>query len=120
MGILETILARLDEIVALLKGKGEPPKVNPLADYVEMLKEKSQQPPIQLPNPWAPSLDRCPKCHLSLMGPTWYVCPNYPCPVGLGGVQCGSLIQPISSVGVTQINGQVSCNVAGCTICNPN
>lgn len=44
------------------------------------------------PDPLVPYWDskQCPKCGIKLDGPMGYVCPNNPCPAGLGGVWCGT------------------------------
>lgn len=54
----------------------------------------SQQPAMPMPWPdpltpkWEP-VQKCSKCGLELKGAMGYVCNNYPCPTGLGGVWCG-------------------------------
>ena len=40
-----------------------------------------------LPEPYWNS-KQCPKCGLKLEGAMGYVCPNNPCPCGMGGVYC--------------------------------
>lgn len=46
----------------------------------------------------------CPKCGLKMDGVMGYVCPNYPCPTGLGGASCldpgfavGPFLQKVAS-----------------------
>ena len=43
--------------------------------------------PYTIPTPYWES-KKCPKCGINLDGPMGYVCPNNPCPTGLGGVYC--------------------------------
>jgi len=42
-----------------------------------------------LPEPYW-NTKQCPKCGIKLDGPMGYVCPNNPCPTGLGGAWCNT------------------------------
>lgn len=49
------------------------------------------QPTAPFPDPLVPWFDqknKCPKCGLVCEGAMGYVCPNNPCPMGMGGVTC--------------------------------
>jgi hypothetical protein len=39
-------------------------------------------------DPYTPTFTKCSKCGLNLEKVMGYVCPNNPCPCGMGGVYC--------------------------------
>lgn len=64
--------------------------------YEDMSVYTSPMPSVPLnPQPYNPfptmePKQHCPKCGLKLEGVMGYVCPNNPCPTGMGGVWCST------------------------------
>jgi hypothetical protein len=87
-----------NSILAVLENElPDIPKYAPLKDmykeFLDQLNEKNQSIPPN-PRPWEYA-KKCTKCGLEIGGVMGYVCPNYPCPTGLGSnfVYCQNHVQ---------------------------
>ena len=82
----------------------KPVKKSNLSDEMKLLLEKDGEddhnqarpfyPPQwpKVPTPYYDKSVKCSKCGIDFgNGPIGYVCPNYPCPTGLGGTYCSTL-----------------------------